>query len=64
MRKFENDLIRSETMKSAEQSLQLVTAMWNEVVVLGVLPPSDPWEGSLHLSLFPEMEETRIKVKG
>jgi len=40
--------------------------MWKEGVVLGVLPPSDPCEGSLQLSLFPEMEmeETRIKVKG
>jgi hypothetical protein len=47
LRKFEDDLIRSETMRSAEQSLQLLTAMWNEGVVLGVLPPSDPWEGSL-----------------
>jgi len=45
LRKFEDDLIRSETKRSAEQSLQLVTAMWKEGVVLGVLPPSDPWEG-------------------
>ncbi|PJC73535.1 MAG: hypothetical protein CO012_08870 [Syntrophobacterales bacterium CG_4_8_14_3_um_filter_49_14] len=45
LRKFEDDLIRSETKRSAEQSLQLVTAMWQEGVVLGVLPPSDPWEG-------------------
>jgi len=44
-RKFEDDLIRRETMRSAEQSLQLLTAMWNEGVVFGVLPPSDPWEG-------------------
>ncbi|MDP2863514.1 MAG: hypothetical protein Q8N95_12040 [Desulfobacterales bacterium] len=45
MRKFEDDLIRSETMRSAEQSLQLLTAMWNEGIALGVLPPSDPREG-------------------
>ena len=45
LRKFEDDLIRNETMRSAEQSLRLLTAMWNEGVVLGVLPPSNPWEG-------------------
>jgi len=45
LRKFEDDLFRSETMRSAEQSLQLFTGMWNEGVALGVLPPSDPWEG-------------------
>ena len=45
LKKFEDDLIRSETKRTAEQSLQLLTAMWNEGVVLGVLPPSDPWEG-------------------
>lgn len=45
LRKFEDDLIRSETKRSAEQSFELFTAMWKEGVVLGVLPPSDPWEG-------------------
>jgi hypothetical protein len=45
LRKFEDDLIRSETMRYAEQSFELFTAMWKEGVVLGVLPPSDPWEG-------------------
>lgn len=28
-----------------KQSLQLLTAMWQEGVTLGILPPSDPWEG-------------------
>lgn len=45
LKKFEDDFIKSETMRSAEESLQLLTAMWNEGVILGVLPPSDPWEG-------------------
>ena len=45
LRKFEDNLIRSETKRSAEQSFELLTAMWKEGVVLGVLPPSDPWEG-------------------
>ena len=45
LRKFEDDLMRSETKRTAEQSLQLLTAMWKEGVVLGVLPPADPWEG-------------------
>jgi len=48
--KFEDDLIRNQTMRSAEQSLQLLTAMWNEGVALGVLPPSDPWEG-IHVDI-------------
>ncbi len=45
LRKLEDDLIRSETKRSAEQSYELLTAMWKEGVALGVLPPSDPWEG-------------------
>jgi hypothetical protein len=45
LRKFEDDLIRSETKRPAEQSLELLTAMWKEGVVLGILPPSDLWEG-------------------
>jgi len=45
LRKLEDDFIRSETMRSEEQSLQFLSAMWNEGVALGVLPPSDPWEG-------------------
>ena len=45
LRKFEDDLIRSETKRSVEQAFELLTAMWKEGVVLGVLPPSDPWEG-------------------
>ncbi len=45
LRKLKDDFIRSETMRSEEQSLQLLSAMWNEGVALGVLPPSDPWEG-------------------
>ena len=43
--KFEDDLIRNETTRYGEQPLQIVTAMWHEGVALGVLPPSDPWEG-------------------
>jgi len=45
LRKFEDDLIRSETKRPAEQSFELLTAMWKEGVILGVLPPLDPWEG-------------------
>ena len=45
LRKFEDDLIRSETKISLKQSFELLTAMWKEGIVLGVLPPSDPWEG-------------------
>jgi len=45
LRKLEDDFIRSETMRPEEQSLQFLSAMWNEGVALGVLPPSDPWEG-------------------
>jgi len=45
LKKFEDDLVRSETIRSAEQSLQFLTAMWNEGIALGVLPPSDLWEG-------------------
>jgi len=33
--KFEDDLIRSETKRSAEQSFELFTAMWKEGVVIG-----------------------------
>jgi hypothetical protein len=43
--KFKDDLIRNETKRSAEQSFEMLTAMWKEGVALGVLPPSDPWEG-------------------
>jgi hypothetical protein len=45
LRKFEDDLIRSEAKRPVEQSFELLTAMWKEGVVLGVLPPTDPWEG-------------------
>ncbi|MFO7665972.1 MAG: hypothetical protein R6V76_05080 [Desulfobacterales bacterium] len=45
LRKFEDDFIRREPMRSVEQSFQLFAAMWNEGINLGVLPPSDPWEG-------------------
>jgi len=44
LRKFEDDFIRGETMRYAKRSLQLLTAMWNEGVALGVLPPAGPWE--------------------
>lgn len=45
LKKFEDDLFESEKKRAIEQSLELFTAMWNEGVALGVLPPSDPWEG-------------------
>jgi hypothetical protein len=45
LRKFEDDLIRSEKKIPAEKSFELLAAMWKEGVILGVLPPSDPWEG-------------------
>ena len=45
LRKFEDDFMRTEAKRPIEQSLQLLTSMWEEGVVLGVLPPADPWEG-------------------
>ncbi|MEN6320820.1 MAG: hypothetical protein ABFD82_18960 [Syntrophaceae bacterium] len=45
LKKFEDDLFKSEKKRAIKQSLELFTAMWNEGVALGVLPPSDPWEG-------------------
>jgi hypothetical protein len=43
LRKFEDNLIRSEKKIPAEKSFELLAAMWKEGVILGVLPPSDPW---------------------
>jgi hypothetical protein len=34
----------SEAKRPAEQSFEILTAMWKEGIVLGVLLPSDPWE--------------------
>ena len=45
LKKFEDDFFESEKKRTIEQSLELFTAMWNEGIALGVLPPSDPWEG-------------------
>jgi hypothetical protein len=44
-KKFEDDLVKTEKKRSLKQSLALYTALWKEGVILGVLPPSDPWEG-------------------
>jgi lipoprotein signal peptidase len=43
--KKHDDLFRNEKKSAIEQSLELFTAMWNEGIAFGVLPPSDPWEG-------------------
>jgi hypothetical protein len=44
LKKFEDDFHRSEK-RSFDQSLKIFTALWNEAVLLGVLPPKDPLEG-------------------
>lgn len=45
LKKFEDDLIRNEPVISHDRSLNLMTSMWEEGVLLGVLPPDDPLEG-------------------
>lgn len=45
LRNFEDDFLRNDVKRSAEQSLEILAAMWSEGVALGVLPPSDPWDG-------------------
>jgi len=44
LKKFEDDVHRNEK-RSFDQSLRIFTALWNEAVLLGVLPPKDPLEG-------------------
>lgn len=44
LRKFENDFIANDKL-SYEKKLELLDAMWQEGVSLGVLPPEDPWQG-------------------
>lgn len=44
LRKFENDFIANDKL-SYEKKLELLDAMWEEGISLGVLPPKDPLEG-------------------
>lgn len=44
LKKFEDSFIRDEAL-SFHQAVKLFTAMWNEGVKLGVLPPKEPLEG-------------------
>ncbi len=43
-RKFEDSFIREEGKLTFEHSMKLFTAMWNEGLRLGILPPKDPLE--------------------
>ena len=45
LRKFEDELLRNAPGLSHGHSLNLLTALWEEGVALGVLPPADPLEG-------------------
>ncbi|HLE09564.1 MAG TPA: hypothetical protein VI914_08030 [Thermodesulfobacteriota bacterium] len=45
LKKFEEDFIRGEGVPDYNRSLRLFTDMWNEGVMLGVLPPKDPLDG-------------------
>lgn len=45
LRKIEDDFVRHEGRLSYSQSLRIFTAMWNEGIRLGVLPPKEPLEG-------------------
>ncbi len=45
LRRFEEDLIKREPQPTFREALQLLDAMWQEGVSLGVLPLSDPLDG-------------------
>jgi hypothetical protein len=45
LNEFEDAFIRSEPARSPEESRRIIQEMWDHGVSLGVLPPSDPWEG-------------------
>ena len=45
LRKFEDQFIRSSSPSPYPQALRQFTALWQEAVALGVLPPKDPLEG-------------------
>jgi len=45
LRKFEDDFISKEEVRNHDQSLKLFTSLWEEGVLLGVLPPKDEMEG-------------------
>ena len=45
LRKFEDDFISKEEVMNHDQSLKLFTSLWEEGVLLGVLPPKDEMEG-------------------
>jgi hypothetical protein len=45
LREFEDQFIRDSDPLSYPQALRQFTALWQEAVALGVLPPQDPLEG-------------------
>jgi hypothetical protein len=45
LKKFENQFISGRGSISYARSRELFTAMWQEGVTLGVLPPADPLAG-------------------
>ncbi len=45
LNKFEAEFMKIEGPLPFDKSMRLFTAMWNEAVALGVLPPKDPLEG-------------------
>ena len=45
LREFEDNFLRASGPWPYEQALRHFTALWQEAVSLGVLPPQDPLEG-------------------
>ena len=45
LKKFEDDFVRDKGNLSFEQALRLFSAMWNEGLWLGILPPKKPLDG-------------------
>lgn len=45
LQKFEDNLLRDQAPMPYKQARRLFDGMWQEGVMLGVLPPADPLEG-------------------
>ena len=45
LEEFENQFISGEGRIPYAQSLEIFTALWEEGVALGAIPPADPLEG-------------------
>jgi hypothetical protein len=45
LKELEDDFIRDDGKLSFDSAIKLFTYMWNEALILGVLPPKDPLEG-------------------